>query len=95
MTGRWLTYGQAREALAVTWTQLLDLLESGVLEAALIGDHYSIAEKSVSVLAARGGDLAESRKPAWEPWSSADDPDARDEQADYDDTPNEEGDDQQ
>lgn len=61
MTGRWLTYGQAREALAVTWTQLLDLLESGVLEAALIGDHYSIAEKSVSQLADGGDDLAESR----------------------------------
>lgn len=94
MTGRWLTLNQARIRLGVTWPQLNDLIRNGPLTHELIGDHYSIAEESVSELATSRGDvLAEhADKPTWAPWT---DPDYRREQADYDDTPNDEGDEKQ
>lgn len=57
-------------------------------------------DRGSELAAHEGEDLAETAKkskpPAWKPWSSADDPEARAEQADFDDdTPNEEGDDEQ
>lgn len=83
------------------------LADADQLKVSWLHDHYGVLKSSltaylstlrVSELAAHGGDdLAENasgpKSPAWTPWSSADDPEARDEQADYDDTPNEEGDD--
>ena len=96
MTGRWLTLNQARIRLGVTWPQLNDLIRNGPLTHELIGDHYSIAEESVSELATSRGDvLAEhADKPTVGRWSRAEDPDAFDDRADHD-TPNDEGDDQQ
>ena len=108
MTGRWLTLTAAASRIAdatkrhVSIDDVKLLGMQGRLVVRFEHEHFSVLEKSVneyltvSELAAHGGDdLAENGdrpKPAWKPWSSADDPEARDEQADYDDTPNEEGD---
>jgi hypothetical protein len=82
-------------------SELDDLIKAGRLHRARIcDDHDSIDEASVMALlnasdftAQQGEVVAEStNRPSWKPWSSADDPEARDQQADYDDTPNEEGD---
>ncbi|TYB69651.1 hypothetical protein FXF51_05685 [Nonomuraea sp. PA05] len=52
-----------------------------------------VLESASELAAHEGEDLAENAKPAWQPWT---DPDFRREQADYsDDTPNDEGDEQQ
>ena len=104
-TTRWLSVGEAAARLHRTDREVLALVFAGVLDSELRLDHYEVTAVSVeayaarlnianpvSTLAAHGGDdLAESgtRKPTWTPWS---DPDYRREQADYDTTPNDEGD---
>ncbi|MFD9950851.1 hypothetical protein ACFWYW_19715 [Nonomuraea sp. NPDC059023] len=89
MTGRWLTVTEAAHRLGLTVAQVEKLLDSGVLAwRRHDGTHLSIAETSVTAL------LAEHAKgPFWSPWSSADHPEDRDDQADFDTgTPNDEGD---
>jgi hypothetical protein len=75
------------------------LADDGLLSVSWLHDHYGVLKSSLTAYlstlpaleldASRGALLAES-KPTWSPWT---DPDYSREQADYDDTPNDEGDD--
>ncbi|MEU4224377.1 hypothetical protein AB0F17_08790 [Nonomuraea sp. NPDC026600] len=106
MITSWIPPYEAARRLGIPaqrMSDLDDLVAVGRLTRARIcDDHDAIDEASVMALlnasdftARQGEVVAESAKPAWKPWSSADDPEARDQQADYDDTPHEEGDDEQ
>ena len=97
-TSRWMSLADASARLDIPEWQALALAVSGRIESRLKYDHRELCaidlDEFASECAAQQGEVvAEStHRPIWTPWSSADDPEARDEQADYDDTPNEEGD---
>jgi hypothetical protein len=94
-----------REVLALVFAGALDSelrLDHYEVSAVSVEEYAArldIAAPGSELAAREGEDLAETasarKSPVWTPWSSADDPEARAEQADYDDTPNEEGDENQ
>lgn len=106
LTSPWLTVGEAAarlEHLGVTEHQAREMAISGRLHSRVAdGNHWELctsaveeyADETASELAAREGeDLADTAgRPAWKPWTAAEDPDAHRDQADYSDTPNDEGD---
>ncbi|MEU7831302.1 hypothetical protein [Nonomuraea sp. NPDC049129] len=109
MTGSWLTLSAAASRISdvtgqpVSLDDVHRLAGDGLLTVSWLHDHYGVLKSSLtaylstvpaSELAAHGGDdLAESKpRPTWTAWT---DPDYRREQADYDTTPNAEGDDEQ
>lgn len=87
----WLTLTAAATRLGITLTRLSELVDTGELERRLIGDHYSISEESVTAY------LERSRIPVGEgaDIGYAAEREFRASQADYTDTPNDEGDDDQ
>jgi hypothetical protein len=93
----WMSLAEASSRLGLDEFQVLDLAVSGRLHSQLKHHAREISAAAVdefaSELATRSGDvLAEhANRPAWKPWT---DPDFRREQADYTDTPNDEGDEQ-
>ena len=94
-TSRWMSLADASARLDIPEWQALALAVSGRIESRLKYDHRELCaidlDEFASECAAQQGEVvAESAgKPTWSPWT---DPDYRREQADYDDTPNEEGD---
>lgn len=104
MTGSWLTLSAAAariEAATGEPTSMDDVLELGRQDLLIVvwqHEHYSVLEESVTdYLALRDDEHAgrDEQSPVVERWSRADDPDAFAERSDYDDTPNDEGDEQQ
>ena len=100
----WLSVGEAASRLHIGEHDVLELAVLGILPSQLVVNAREVRADAVARLdeqirhasecaAQQGEVVAEStHRPIWTPWSSADDPEARDERADYDDTPNEEGD---
>jgi hypothetical protein len=87
MTGRWLTRTATAKRLGISRDEVEDLIASDVLHLeSIAGDHDVISEQSVERYE------REHAKPASGVWSRATDPEYWREQADYDDTPNDEGD---
>lgn len=83
MTGRKFTRTQAADRLSLTPRQLEQEIASGALRLeSVAGDHEVIPEQEIAKYE------REHPRPTWSKWT---DPDYRREQADYDDTPTDEG----
>jgi hypothetical protein len=96
LTSDWVTVNAAAKLIGLNVYEVEALAYYGVLKSRCLDlCHRSVSERSVTAFKSAselatpsGEDLAEhAEKPSWTPWSSADDPEGRDEQADFDDTP--------
>jgi excisionase family DNA binding protein len=95
MSSRWLTVTDAAVLLRCTERDVRALIVDRALNAELVIHDYRILRTEVEAYAASLKPVS-TKRPAWTPWSAADDPEARAEQADYDPgTPDDEGDDEQ
>jgi len=93
----WMTLADASTRLGIPEFQVLALAVSGRLHSRLRHDHREICAADVDEFASelatpRGDVLAEYASPTVGRWSRSDDPEAFAERGDYDDTPNDEGD---
>jgi hypothetical protein len=87
VTGRKFTRTAAAKRLGITREAVDGLIAGGVLHLeSIAGDHEVIPEQEIEEYERTHP------RPLWTPWI---DPDYRREQADYDDTPTDEGDEQQ
>lgn len=91
---RWLTVTDAAVMLRCTEKRVRELIIGRAFESAeLVTFDYRILRAEIETYAASLKPVS-TKRPAWTPWSAADDPEARDQQADYDPgTPDDEGDD--
>lgn len=87
MTGRWYTRTAAARRLGKTLDEIEALIASEDLDLqSIAGDHEVISETSIEDYERRHS------KPAVGRWSASDEPDSFADRGDYDDTPNDEGD---
>jgi uncharacterized protein YbjT (DUF2867 family) len=102
MTGHWLTLSEAARRISeatgrkCSLEEVIALGDDGPLQAQFMHGYWSVSEESVTAYLSApecpgcdADEVAEhADRTAWTPWT---DPDFRREQADYDDTPNDEG----
>jgi hypothetical protein len=90
MTGRWWIRTAAAQRLGKTLDEIEALIATGDLDLhSIVGDHEVISEASIEDYERKQA------KPVVERWSRASDPGAFADRADYTDTPNDEGDNEQ
>ncbi|HEY9370991.1 hypothetical protein [Streptomyces sp.] len=89
MTGRWWTRTAAAQRLGKTLDEIEALIGTGgLILHSIVGDHEVISEASIE-------DYERTHpKPAFTPWTRAEDPEAFADRA-HDDTPSDEGDNEQ
>ena len=110
MTGRWLMLSEAARRISqatgspVSMDDVIALGDDdGPLTAQFMHGYWSVAEESLTAYlesvpecaGEKAEDVAENAKPTVGRWSRADEPESFADRADYTDTPNDEGDDQQ